>query len=93
MSTKLPKGVRASTRSAIPDDDFFEVPTLASVAGVNRTQYYWLVKQGRAPRPRKGVPRREAIAWLESRAEEAAARAETRKAALAEVRAKEVCSE
>jgi hypothetical protein len=68
---------------AIPDDEFFEVPLLANLGGVDRKYYYQLAQAGKAPRPRKGVPRSEAISWLKARADEAAARATARNAALA----------
>ncbi len=61
--------------SAVPTEDgeFVPVKWLCERADIHPVTYYDHVLKGRAPRPRKGVPRAEALAWLESRAEEAKA--------------------
>ncbi len=54
-------------------------------AEIHPVTYYDYVRQGRAPRPRKGVPRAEALAWLESLAEVAKARAAKASAAVQDI--------
>jgi len=69
--------------SAFPEDEeFFPVTWLCEKAEIHPVTYYDYVRQGRAPRPRKGVPRAEALAWLESLAEVAKARAAKASAAI-----------
>lgn len=78
----------APAHSVIPEDaDFVLVPLLSGAANMSKVNYYKEVKLGRAPRPRRGVPRHEAVAWLESRAAEAAALAAAATEAAERIRA------
>ena len=74
--------------SAVPveDGEFVPVKWLCERASIHPVTYYDHVRQGIAPRPKKGVLRAEALAWLAARAEAANAHAAAASAAVAAVR-------
>jgi hypothetical protein len=59
-----------------PGDLTIHIRELCLIARVHTVYYYTQVKEGKARKPRRGrIPLREAIAWLERRAEKYSDRA------------------
>jgi predicted DNA-binding transcriptional regulator AlpA len=70
----------------IPAGDFLSVPAICRLAGIQKVTFYQLVRQGKAPKPIRGVSRLAVEAWLQSRAATASAKAAAAQAAAASVR-------
>lgn len=59
-----------------PGDLTIHIRELCLIARVHTVYFYTQVREGKAPKPRRGrIPLREAVAWLERRAEKYSDRA------------------